>query len=254
TAIGPIAALAAAAVDTALLYTRTQRQIEVLRSVSTIGDALASPAATQRSLRRLGEAARLLFEGSVAVLYTPAGTDWRLRASLTRSPNPPSDVLDHQLLAPIAAAKEVLDLRPAEHGQLFGALAPGDESLTDGVAAALLAGEEVVGVLVCLGSRPPASTTERELFRVITSVAGTVVQGSRLVERLAEQEPAHALLVGLRDETEPHGVLAARAAQLGVDLEEPHAAACFGIAGAGESGDEPERSLELLGSELGERV
>jgi sugar diacid utilization regulator len=158
------------------------------------------------------------------------------------------------VLSPVAASREIVELKPIEHRDLFEALAPGEESLTDGVASPLLAGAEVVGVLVCIGARPASSTTERELFRVITSVAATVLQGSFLVERLAEHEPAHALLVGLRDEVEPLGVLAARAGQLGLGLEQPHAAACFRIVSAGDHGSEPERSLELLGAELVRRL
>jgi sugar diacid utilization regulator len=252
-AVRPIAALAAAAVETAQLYSRSRRQVDVLRSIGTVGDALASPAATRRALRSLGEAARLLLGGEVVALYTREGAGWRLNLALTDAPYPPQEQVEHAMLDALASGGDPVALDLGGHRDLFEAILPGDDRVSNGIAARLDAGAETVGLLICLGGRQVVSATDRELFSVIATVSATVIQSGRLVDRLAARDPRRAFLEGVTDESEPPGVLAARARQLGVDLDEPQVAAWFRVADEGSGETEPERALELLGEELGER-
>lgn len=249
-ALRPIAALAAAAVETAQLYSRSRRQVDVLRSIGTVGDALASPAATRRALRSLGEAARLLLAGKVVALYTRDSAGWRLNLSLTDAPYPPQEQVPHGTLDPLAGGSDPVALDLGSHRDVFEAVLPGDDQVANGIAARLDAGAETVGLLICLGGREVVPATERELFGVIATVSATVIQSGRLVDRLAERDPHLAFLEGVTDESEPPGVLAARARQLGVELEQPHVAGWFRVADEGRGETEPEGALEMLGGEL----
>src|SRR5262249_44933078 len=126
-AVAPIAALAAAAVETALLYSRNQRQIDVLRSVGTVGDALASPAAMRRALRDLCEAARLLVGAAAVAIYGHEALGWRLTTSVTRAAQPPAEQIAAGLIAPLTANDAPSDLTLVRNRALLEAVMPGNQ-------------------------------------------------------------------------------------------------------------------------------
>jgi sugar diacid utilization regulator len=252
-AVAPIAALAAAAVETAQLYTRNQRQIDVLRSVGTVGDALASPAAMRRVLRDLCGAARLLVGATTVAIYDHAAPRWRLATSVTSSDPPPADQLSGDLIAPLVVTDSVNELTLMEHRALLEALLPGDNGVIGGTGIRLAAGGEVVGILLTAGSTTSVSAVERELVGVIATVGAMIIQSQRLLERLADRDAALSFLQALSSQTEPSGVLEARARQFDVELHEPHLAGTFQVADRGSGQVEPEFALEALGTELTHR-
>ena len=250
TAVAPIAALTATAVETAQLYTRSRRQIEVLRSVGELGDPLRSPAATRKALSTLCESARLLLDGASVALYRRAATSWRLASSLLDGANAPQDEVPRELLDPLAISDEPVRLMRSHHRELFEAVSPGGEAARTGIAALLEAGGEVVGMFVCIGGRPTLSPTERELFGIIASVSAMIIQSEAIGARLAPRNAELAFLEALSEGTEPAGIVAARANQLGLDLAQPHVAATFQVVDTGPGQTEPERALGRLRDEL----
>jgi sugar diacid utilization regulator len=248
TALAPIAALAAAAVETAQLYTRSRRQIEVLRSVGELGDPLRSPAATRGALETLCESARLLLDGESVALYRRTATSWRLASSLHDGANAPQDEVPRELLDPLAISDEPVRLARSHHRELLEAVSPGGAAARAGIAARLEAGGEVVGAFVCTGGRATLSPTERELFGIIASVSAMIIQSEAIITRLSPRNAELAFLEALSEGTEPPGIVAARANQLGTDLAQPHVAATFQVIGSG--GAEPERVLDRLRDEL----
>jgi sugar diacid utilization regulator len=252
-AVAPIAALAAAAVETAQLYTRNQRQIDVLRSVGTVGDALGSPAAMRRVLRDLCDAARLLVGAAAVAIYNRAASQWRLATSVTSSDPPPAEQLPEELIASLLVSDNVGELTLVENRALLEALLPGDKGLLRGTAIRLAAGGEVVGVLLTAGSATSVSAVERELVGVIATVGAMIIQSERLLERLAARDAALSFLQALSSQTEPSGVVEARARQFDVELHEPHVAGTFQVVDRGSGQVEPEHALELLGTELTRR-
>jgi hypothetical protein len=74
-----------------------------------------------------------------------------------------------------------------------------------------------------------------------------------LLKRLAARDAALSFLQALSSQTEPSGVLEARARQFDVELHEPHLAGTFQVADRGSGQVEPEHALESLGMELTQR-
>lgn len=249
--VGPIASLAAAVVETAQLYSRTRRQVDVLRSVGGIGDGLVSPAASRRTLGSLCDAAGRLLEGAVAALYTPGPRGWRLSACSAGAYRPEQEI-PGELLDTFADATAMQDLSVAHH-ELFAAMLPAGDQPSSGLVTPLVAGGENVGLLICLGSGSEITETDRELFGVIATVSAMLIQSGRLVDRLAERNTELAFLEALSENNEPAGVIAARARHLGVDLDELHLAATFEVADPGDGRSEPEHALDRLGLELTKR-
>jgi sugar diacid utilization regulator len=253
-AVAPIASLAAAAVETASLYATSRRQIDVLRSVGGLGDSLVSPAATRRALHELGSATRSLLDTSVVAIYVREEGAWRLTMSLTGEDRPPREEVPIGVLGSLStdAGPRRISL-PADEG-LVSAVAPGHRDAAGGLVAPLRARGETVGALICVGGRQTVTETERELVSIIATVAGMMIQSGQLVERLASRSIELSFLEELSEGNEPSGVVAARARQLGVDLDEPHIAAAFQVTDRGTGRSDPESALDRLGTELAGRL
>jgi sugar diacid utilization regulator len=252
-AVAPIAALAAAAIETAQLYTRNQRQIDVLRSVGTVGDALASPAAMRRALRGLCIAAQLLVGGAAVAIYSHEVGVWRLTTSVTSAPQPPIEIIPETFAGPLVLSNQPHELTLVNNRGLLEAVMPGDNGPLAGMAIRLTAGGEVVGLLFTVGPGVSVSAVERELFGIIATVAAMMMQSARLLDRLAARDAELAFLQALSNESEPSGVVEARARQFGVELDEPHMTAIFQVVDRGGEQVEPEHALERLGAELTDR-
>src|SRR5262249_60978401 len=108
--------------------------------------------------------------------------------------------------------------------------------------------------LLTAGSTTSVSAVERELVGVIATVGAMIIQSQRLLERLADRDAALSFLRALSSQTEPSGVLEARARQFDVELHEPHLAGTFQVADRGSGQVEPEFALEALGKGLTRRL
>ena len=249
-AIAPIASLAAAAVETARLYAVSRRQIDVLRSLGGLGDSLASPAATNRALRDLGVAARRLLDASVVAIYVRDPSAWRLTMSVKGRNQISDDIIRFDVLGDLAAARDARLLSPTADRRLIDAVAPGDRTVAGGVLVPLRSGDESVGVLICVGEQRRIPDSDRELLKIISTVAAMVIQSGRVLERLASQNVELNFLEALSEGSEPFGVLTARARQLGMELDERHVAAAFQVINRGAGHSDPEEALDRLGEEL----
>jgi sugar diacid utilization regulator len=249
-AVAPIASLAAARVETARLYSSSQRHIDVLRSVGGLGDSLVSPAATRRALHELGSATGRLLAASVVAIYVREQHTWRLSMSLVGQGRPPEDEIPVDVLGNLATDAGPRRISLPSDRLLVAAVAPEREGITTGVVAPLRASGETLGALVCLGEHQGISETDRELVSIIATVAGTMIQSGRLVDRLASRSVELSFLEALGEGSEPSGVVEARARQLGINLDEQHVAAAFQVIERGLGEADPERALDRLGTEL----
>jgi sugar diacid utilization regulator len=249
-AVEPIAALTATAIETAQLYTRNSRQIEVLRSVGELGDPLGSPAAARAALGTLCESARELVGAEAVALYASAATSWRLAASRGGAVDAAQEAVPRALLDPVAVSDEPVRLRRSHHREIFEAVSTNATPPRTGLAVRLEAGGELVGMFVCMGGAATLSATQRELFGIVASVSAMIIQATSITERLAHRTAELALLEALSDGAEPPGILTARAKQLGVSLHEPHVAATIQLLQLDAGGSQADGAL----AETRERV
>jgi sugar diacid utilization regulator len=183
------AALVSGAIDNARLAQESRRRTRDLELLGGLAEAVAGAETVEELLPAVVSRSRELLGARACHLYLLHGGDsLRLRAS-----------------APVgAAARPTIGLAELD---LAGR--------TTSVAAPLVAGEELVGLLLAEG------TGETELARAVATQTALAVKKIEAIERLTEKHAVRDFLEALAAGTDAPA-LTARAARLGVDLDQPH--------------------------------
>jgi GAF domain-containing protein len=189
------ASLVAGAIENARLYEETRHRVAELEHLTSLGEALARAERLDELLPTVAARARELLRADVCHLYLlePASEELRLRASA------PAGV----------EAREVLTL-----GDLGPEMARSGRYAT--VATPLVAGDELVGLLIAEGS------SEVDLARAAANQTAVALKRIELIERLTEKNLIKDFFEQLAGGAGPAGEVAARAERLGCDLEHRH--------------------------------
>jgi sugar diacid utilization regulator len=248
--VGPIASLAAAAVENAELAADRARQLAALRELARAVDDPRTPPGRRRALHRLCEGARQLVGADAALIAVrdPRG-GWSLGAASSpqRTWHAPERLARAALLEPLR--ERAGRLSRAGHAALFDRLALDGAAPVRGVSAPLRAGGEDAGVLLCLGGDAQPGAGTLDALQALASAAAQIVSSERLIEQAAGRNPGRELLDALVAGDAPEPVIAARARRLGLDLAEQHVALIARAAGA----PDPEALLGRLRDELASR-
>jgi sugar diacid utilization regulator len=251
TLVGPIASLAAAAVENAQLFAERERQLDVLRSLASAGEGGGA-----RTLHDLAAAAGQLVaaEASLILLRDVRGR-WQLAACAAPGADPvrPERLASAALLDPLLDGGGVQALTRRRHAALLGMLDGGAWRPGRGVAAPLRAGEARVGLLLCLGTPGPVPRSAGDLLAVIARQAALERVADELRDEVESRDAARALLEALAAGEEPEAVVSARARRLGCDLSATHVAVALEADGEAAGRADPEAALAAFGAELASR-
>ncbi|HZR96053.1 MAG TPA: GAF domain-containing protein [Gaiellaceae bacterium] len=187
------ASLVAGAIENAQLYDEARRRVGELEQLTELAEALAGASSLEALGPDLVRRARTLLAAERTDLYL-VGDDERLHLRF-------ADPADE-------SAPETIGL--AELGPAIGR---GDRASR--LSISLVAGEELLGALVAVG------TSEVELARAVANQAAVAIKKIHVLERLTEKN----LIKDFFEELAARGsleVLEATAARLGFELERPH--------------------------------
>ncbi len=207
------ASLVASAIENARLYEETRRRLRELEQLTDLAEAVARAESLQELLPAVADRSRRLLEAATAAVYLlDSGSEQLLLEAFS----PPGAQLPRTLAL----------------SELGPELARRRRSVK--VAVPLVAGEELVGLLVATG------TCEVELARAVANQVAVAVKKIELIEHLTEKN----LIKDLFEELAGGrvlGSLAERAARLGFDLR-----ARYVVAAAAPAHDRLERALAAV--------
>jgi GAF domain-containing protein len=240
-----IASLVTGAIENAQLYDQERRRVGALTDLS----GLAQEVAAATDATQLGEVVvrgtRALLHAEVCQLYRmdEDGTGLRVLASCPDDPSSPPTITTAELLL------GALDGRGTRHAAR--SLWP-DLDVSDLLVAPLTAGGERVGLL-CAGWPPHRALTaeDSEIARAIAHLAAVAIKRAELIEGLTNANIVKDLFEALA--AGATGFAAAKAAEVGCDLNRPYVIVCAEPAAGGEQGSgEWRAAAEVLGRGLAE--
>ena len=181
-----ISDLAAGALAKAQLYDRQRRQLDDLRTLAEVSEAITSPQYLDDILAVVTElAARTVGASACAIYLREGGGDDPANADPPLLAHPPRAEMDSTPLDPVLLAEVAHGGRPLYVAQLAGS------------GAALLAvplsvQERVIGVLACLG--PPGhafSDSQEVLLTTLANQTALAIENARLVTSAAVVREMH---------------------------------------------------------------
>jgi GAF domain-containing protein len=186
------ASLVAGAIENARLYNETRSRVEELERLSELGEAIARAETLTELLPAVAARSAQLLKASACHLYLlePGTEELHLRHSWPAG----------------AEARSVLGL-----AELGPELARGRRAAR--VAAPLVAGDELLGLLLAQGS------SELDLARAVANQTAVAIKKMELIERLTEKNLIKDFFEQLASGSSPGGI-EGRAARLGCDLDE----------------------------------
>jgi GAF domain-containing protein len=189
------ASLVGGAIENARLYEETRARVDELRQLAALAEAIAASAGLDGLARTIVADSRRLLRAASCQLYLVEGdgTSLALRAGDPRDGGAPAVIRLAELGPELARPQG----RPAR------------------VSVPLLAGEELIGLLVAEG------TSRIDLARMVASQAAVGIEKVRLIEHLTETNLIRDFFDQLASGAPAAGADAA-AARLGVDLARPH--------------------------------
>lgn len=197
------ASLVAGAIENAQLYEDTRRRVDALTTLSALGQEIAAVTDRAALYAVVTKGARALLACDVCQLYLVDPDGGRLELAA-------ADPADRPAAWPGAEGTTVLlDVLRRRRG-------PAASSV---LAAAVAAGEDHLGVLAAMGSRP-FRDEEDELLQAVAAQVAVALKRTELIERLTEENLVRDLFEALAAGAPEMATVRARA--VGSDLERPH--------------------------------